>query len=1265
MAGEVKIPIGLNTDTALQDAKKLGEGVKKTLANIDMTQANSKTMTFIKNLTSAYGRMQKLADETERLAKTKLPTEDYVYFSKQLEIAQKQLTKLQQKQEQIESDRATLRAREKSILLDMEKTEAAIETARVSKNQEAMQEASSRLRMLKEEQAKLPGDIQKLDDLWRKVGGRIDEFKPRINDLTAQMEQLVEQNEAFTSGKETDAYKQKENALHLQAQAVNILLMRYAEMNDASTTNVFNSNRETEAIERETRATRELSNARRELSGGRGGVVRGPSRYKNRGISRGPALDTVDEVKFQKDGDTVAMLSRYAQAEDEVAKSTDKADESTKRASASMRSYSSVLSDMGRNILSRVRNALNRLVHAFKQLAGHLHSSHRSHSGLMGNMKHSLSMILRYTLGIRSLFMLIRRIRSYVTEAFKVMAQEIPEVNEAISQLGTSFKQLKAGFGTMLQPLLQALAPILDALIQKVVSLMNAIARFFATLTGQDYIYEATVANYDYAESVKEAESSLASFDKLNTVQRNKDNTLALTKDTVTYKKVNINPEDNWYTKLAKKIAEGWKKADLTDATHSIAEKLASLLDSIKWSDIKKRSKKFAKTLATGINGITLPDENTGKSNLAVSIGHTIAEALQTAIDTFDEFIKDIHWENLGKFIGDAIEALKTRLRDNDSWKNAGRAFGHLFTNLISLGFKLFVEDNILEGLGKDLSDMLNSFLDEGLKVNPKTNRTYFEDLGEAVTTGFINFLEEVEKFIEGSASKLGDALEAFMKGTRLKDLFLTLARVLIKGIFWGIDMLVKGAAGALGINISDSTAAFIAEAIGLGVVASSILKLKDSILGKGGSGGLLGAFRKKDDALDTQKEKLGKEKGAVEKLFGAVGGLTLIGLPLLNMALSNTDSSLDNTTTKFNDLAEAGKVACEDIKTASQDTVTKVPEMFNAMQLKVNPVDTGAYKTFLTETGQTLTTAAEMWNNFYTSVGDMKVPEVELPNSSGGTVGKSDNNTFTLLGWSALQRFSNINLFDKDKNDKNKKNKGGGSGGGGSITKIKTGSNASNKVSMAPYDDLIANSIKTQGEISQKTIQDNSDYFAKVLNTLKSDEAKATFTAMFLDTAASLGNYKTLEDVFASPGATASVWSLLATKGNYDGVNAIVTGEQIFKQMTNGKQVSEDNIIAYFIKSFLPAFNMGSFSSIAVPAFARGAVIPANKPFMAILGDQKSGTNVEAPLATIEKAVANVLANMKIKAEFDVNGDPYRLFKVVQKQARIEYNQTGQNASV
>lgn len=48
------------------------------------------------------------------------------------------------------------------------------------------------------------------------------------------------------------------------------------------------------------------------------------------------------------------------------------------------------------------------------------------------------------------------------------------------------------------------------------------------------------------------------------------------------------------------------------------------------------------------------------------------------------------------------------------------------------------------------------------------------------------------------------------------------------------------------------------------------------------------------------------------------------------------------------------------------------------------------------------------------------------------------------------------------------------------------------------------------------------------------------------------------------------------------------------------------------------------------IPYLARGAVLPANKPFLAMVGDQRHGTNVEAPLATIQEAVALVMEDLQ-----------------------------------
>ena len=82
------------------------------------------------------------------------------------------------------------------------------------------------------------------------------------------------------------------------------------------------------------------------------------------------------------------------------------------------------------------------------------------------------------------------------------------------------------------------------------------------------------------------------------------------------------------------------------------------------------------------------------------------------------------------------------------------------------------------------------------------------------------------------------------------------------------------------------------------------------------------------------------------------------------------------------------------------------------------------------------------------------------------------------------------------------------------------------------------------------------------------------------------------------------------------------------------------------------------------VPALARGAVIPPNREFLAVLGDQTSGTNVEAPLSTIEQAVANVMNRMGYGGDQTVilQVDKDQLGKVVYKLNKAETRRIGVN---
>jgi hypothetical protein len=87
---------------------------------------------------------------------------------------------------------------------------------------------------------------------------------------------------------------------------------------------------------------------------------------------------------------------------------------------------------------------------------------------------------------------------------------------------------------------------------------------------------------------------------------------------------------------------------------------------------------------------------------------------------------------------------------------------------------------------------------------------------------------------------------------------------------------------------------------------------------------------------------------------------------------------------------------------------------------------------------------------------------------------------------------------------------------------------------------------------------------------------------------------------------------------------------------------------------------------SVNIPRLATGAVIPPNKPFMAMLGDQKSGTNVEAPLSTIKQAVAETISGLNLNSsdsgDIVIQIDGYEVFRAMRNQSDLFRNSTGYN---
>lgn len=98
--------------------------------------------------------------------------------------------------------------------------------------------------------------------------------------------------------------------------------------------------------------------------------------------------------------------------------------------------------------------------------------------------------------------------------------------------------------------------------------------------------------------------------------------------------------------------------------------------------------------------------------------------------------------------------------------------------------------------------------------------------------------------------------------------------------------------------------------------------------------------------------------------------------------------------------------------------------------------------------------------------------------------------------------------------------------------------------------------------------------------------------------------------------------------KGIWNNIVAIIEAAINFIVDGINLLISALNTIHFEIPDWVPLIGGKSFgisiplvSQVALPRLAEGAVIPPNREFMAVLGDQKSGTNIETPLETMVQA--------------------------------------------
>lgn len=139
------------------------------------------------------------------------------------------------------------------------------------------------------------------------------------------------------------------------------------------------------------------------------------------------------------------------------------------------------------------------------------------------NLKKGFKNILKWGFGIRSTFILIRRLRSAIKEGIAEYAKGDPETQANLDALKTSLNGLKASWGAAFAPIVNAVIPLLQKLIGWLQTAAEYVSMFFNAISGKGTYKKAIANNAALAKSyggagkaAKDAKKQLMGFDEIN-----------------------------------------------------------------------------------------------------------------------------------------------------------------------------------------------------------------------------------------------------------------------------------------------------------------------------------------------------------------------------------------------------------------------------------------------------------------------------------------------------------------------------------------------------------------------------------------------------------------------------------------------------------------------------------------------------------------------------------------------------------------------------
>lgn len=657
-----------------------------------------------------------------------------------------------------------------------------------------------------------------------------------------------------------------------------------------------------------------------------------------------------------------------------------------------------------------------------------------------------------------------------------------------------------------------------------------------------------------------------------------------------------------------------------------IADTFNGLFENIDWDLIKD-------TVVTSLQGIAEAINSFIENFHWDNISNFISNAVNTITAGIYEFFSTVNWVDLGKNIGQQLMESIRKI----NWQDVGRAIGSIIQSAITFVHN-FIKQLDAKDIVQALTDMINGFFEEVDTQELGETLAGIIDLAIDVAKGFWEenkdtLKEEGKKLLRGffdnvDKEDLISALKVILEAVVIVGIARAIPGLLAQGapiLLRGLLQLISSAFSSLSAQIMpiviprlayamQSIGSFFTADLGTTLAAggaSAVATAGAAIVGSvvaffGGAeiGKKIGAF------LFPNDKELYKHYSGISGTFELIKDTAVTFAERTGEHLQNFKEKagevFDNAKEKVASFGEKVNEKKETVATAISGLKDTVASKMDEVGLKFNTIGAGVGVDMSTMSSTIASKVSDIktkFGEFASTVGEKKT---DISNKVQELKNKVSENFEGVKTKAENLKSEWSNKFDNIKTN---------------IDNFKNNASTSFNNVKGVIDTFKSNVSSTFEGIKSNVETFKSNWTSK-FNEIKSnvDSFKSSITSAFEGIKSTVIN--TVQGI--ANGIKSPINAVLSSiekmvNGIVDGINAM--GEKLG---------SFDFEIPDWVPGDLGGkkfdLSLPKLNHVTIPKLAQGAVIPPNKEFLAMLGDQKSGTNIETPLSTMIDAFRQVM---------------------------------------